>query len=148
MARKDALLRLHNRLMEKRDDLRAKITGGKKLGNATPSGGDVGDVASDGEAVEIDSQLAAIESRELAAIERAIRLIKEGRYGKCDHCGSNIPIERLRALPFSLYCVSCQTELEESGNGSGGLDVNWDAAFEFEGKMSDRELTLRDIDVE
>ena len=148
MARKDALLRLHNRLMEKRDDLRVKITVGKTLGNATRSGGDVGDVASDGEAVEIDSQLAAIESRELAMIERAIRLIKEGRYGKCDHCGSNIPIERLRALPFSRYCVSCQTELEESGNGSGELVANWDGAFEFEGKMSDRELTLGDIDVD
>lgn len=147
MARKDALLRLHQRLMEKRDDLRVKIAGGKQLGNATRSGGDVGDVATDGEAVELDSRLAAIESRELAVVERAIRLIKEGRYGVCDHCGSNIPIERLRALPFSLYCVSCQTELEESGNGSGELDANWDGASEFEGKLSDRELTLGDIDI-
>lgn len=148
MARKDALLRLHQRLMEKRDDLRLKINGGKKLGNEARSGRDVGDVASDGEAVELDSRLAAIESRELVMVERAIRLIKEGRYGKCEHCSAAIPIERLKALPFTMYCVSCQTELEESGNGSGELDADWDAAFEFEGKLSDRELTLGDIDVD
>lgn len=147
MARKDALLRLHQRLIEKRDDLRLKVSGGKTLGNETRSGRDVGDVASDGEAVEIDSRLAAIESRELAMIERAIRLIKQGRYGKCEHCSSSIPIERLKALPFTMYCVSCQTELEESGNGSGELDANWDGAFELEGRLSDQELTLGDIDV-
>ena len=148
MARKDALLRLHQRLNEKRDDLRSKMSGGKTLGNETRAGRDVGDVASDGEAVEIDSRLAAIESRELAMIERAIRLIKAGRYGKCEHCSSSIPIQRLNALPFTMYCVSCQTELEESGSGSGELDANWDAAFELEGRLSDRELTLGDIDVD
>ena len=147
MARKDALLRLHARLIAMRDDLRAKLVKENKIAK-TRSVGDVGDVALEGEQQEINSQLAAFESRELNMIERAIKLIKEGRYGKCEGCNVSIPIERLKALPFTPVCVSCQRELEESGNSFGEFDVDWDAAYEFEGRMSDRDLTLRDIDVE
>ena len=147
MARKDALLRLHARLIAMRDDLRGKLLRENSI-SKTRSVGDVGDVAVEGEQQEISSQLAAFESRELNQIERAILLIKEGRYGKCEGCDSAIPIERLKALPFTPVCVSCQRELEESGNSVGDFDVNWDAACEFEGRISDRDLTLRDIDVE
>ena len=148
MARKDALLRLHERLIAKRDNLRAKLVDEPCISRAARSGGDVADVANDGEQTEIDSQLSALESRELIQIEKAIKLIRNGRYGSCEVCGSAIPNERLQALPFTPYCVSCQRELEESGDGNGDIDANWESAYEFEGKLSDRELTLGDIDID
>ncbi len=146
MARKDAILRLHNQLVEKRDALRSKVRSERKVGR-NQRGGDVGDASLRAEHAEINTQIAAFESRELAMIEKAILLIKTGRYGKCERCNKSIPIQRLRALPFTPFCVSCQTELEESGDWHGEATADWETACEFEGRMSDRDLTLKDIDI-
>ena len=111
MARKDALLRLHERLVAKRDSLRKKFTGeGLNLSpsQARKGTGDTGDAAYAGSQTELNSQLAALESRELAQIEQAILLMRDGKYGKCEHCGCSIPIARLKALPYTPYCVACQ----------------------------------------
>jgi len=149
MARKDALLRLHQRLIAKRDSLHRKLVDNNKLAHAAgPGVGDAGDAATDGEQTEINSQLAALESRELNQVDRAIELIKTGRYGMCEVCDQAIPIERLKALPFTPYCVGCQQKIEESGQDPADLDADWGSAYEFEGRMSDRELTLGDIDID
>ncbi|MEX0717180.1 MAG: TraR/DksA family transcriptional regulator [Planctomycetaceae bacterium] len=146
MARKDALLRLHQLLIAKRNSLRGKLA---EQFSEVPghSGGDVGDAANDGAACELDSQLAALESRELRAIDMAIELMRDGRYGQCDHCDKPIPISRLNALPFTPYCIECQRELEATGEGGGELIGDWESAYELEGRLNDRELTLGDIDV-
>ena len=149
MARKDALLRLHERLVAQREAMRQKLIDENKLARVSSGAkADVADAASDGEQTEINSQLAALESRELNQIQRAIDLIRKGRYGTCEVCQSSIPIERLKALPFTPYCVSCQRELEESGNDAGDIDADWESAYEFEGRLSDREITLGDIDLD
>lgn len=148
MARKDALLRLHERLIAKRDALRRKIA--EELDESPPawSGGDVGDAAADGETTELNSQLAALESRELAQVERAIALIREGRYGLCESCDQAIPIARLKALPFTPLCVECQRVQEETGGGGFQFEADWESAYELEGRLSDRELTLGDLPVD
>jgi DnaK suppressor protein len=149
MARKDALLRLHERLIAKRDALRMKLADELNIElPARTSGGDVGDAANDGAQNELHSQLAALESRELRQIQRAIELIREGRYGICEICEHQIPITRLKALPFTQLCVDCQREQEEAGNDPYDYEVDWESAYEHEGRMSERELTLGDIDLE
>ncbi|MEX0701075.1 MAG: TraR/DksA C4-type zinc finger protein [Planctomycetales bacterium] len=146
MARKDALLRLHQLLIAKRGALRNKLSD-QFSDVAGYSGGDVGDAANDGAASELDTQLAALESRELRAIDQAIELMRDGRYGVCDICERPIPISRLNALPFTPYCIECQRRLEASGEGAGEFIGDWESAYELEGRMNDRELTLGDIDV-
>ncbi len=149
MSRKDSLLRLHQRLTAKRDSLRKKLFEELKLhGNQTEGVGDVVDVASDGASNELDSQLAALGSRELRQIERAIDMIRDGRYGICESCEHPIPIARLRAVPFAPLCVDCQRTLEETGGDVDDLDADWENAYEFEGRMSDKELTLGDIEMD
>lgn len=149
MARKDALLRLHERLLAKRAALRKKLADEYDLTLPTWSGGrDVGDTANEGAEAELDSQLAALESRELAQIEQAIASIREGRYGQCEMCEKPIPIQRLKALPFTTLCVSCQREAEHIRAEGGDPDVDWESAYELEGRMSDRELSIGDLDVE
>ncbi|MFN0198703.1 MAG: TraR/DksA family transcriptional regulator [Planctomycetaceae bacterium] len=148
MARKDALLRLHQRLIAKRESLRKTLSDEMGISEPAPErGGDVGDEASDGVSAELHSQLAALESRELRQIERAIELIREGNYGKCEVCGHTIPIARLTALPYSLLCVGCAQRVEER-RADGLDDVDWESAYEFEGRLSDRELSIGDLDVE
>ncbi|MGD9854234.1 MAG: TraR/DksA family transcriptional regulator [Planctomycetaceae bacterium] len=149
MARKDALLRLHQRLLAQRDDLRSKL--GYEMDYSRSSGAgtsDVGDIASDGAEREINSQLAALETRELHKIERAIEAIREGRYGKCELCTRSIPITRLRALPYTSACVECQRLQEKSGRNFDLGNADWESAIEYQSRQSDRELTLSDIDID
>jgi RNA polymerase-binding protein DksA len=45
----------------------------------------------------------------LEEIDAALDRIDAGTYGRCAHCGSAIPLERLEFRPFAASCVSCQT---------------------------------------
>ncbi|MGB9716331.1 MAG: TraR/DksA family transcriptional regulator [Thermodesulfovibrionales bacterium] len=36
----------------------------------------------------------------------------EGTYGKCEECGEDISEERLKILPFAIYCRDCQEKME------------------------------------
>jgi DnaK suppressor protein len=146
MARKDALLRLHERLVAKRDALRKKLADDLTLTTVSTTG-DEADAANDGAQNELNTQLAALESRELMQVDRAIELIRQGRYGICEICEQPIPIERLKALPFTPVCVSCQRVQERMSHKMGEEDADWESAFELEGRLRDRELTLGDIDI-
>lgn len=44
-------------------------------------------------------------SDELTQVNQALELIEIDHYGTCQVCGSDIPYERLEALPYTLYCV-------------------------------------------
>jgi DnaK suppressor protein len=148
-ARKESLLRLHQRLVAKRDSLRRKLSDDGDITLVGEMGsGDEGDMANDGAAIELDAQLHALELRELRAVERALDMIRTGRYGQCEVCEQPIPIARLQALPFTPYCIDCQRAQEESGEADERFEADWESALEHEGRMSDRELTLGDIDID
>ena len=43
---------------------------------------------------------------ELDSIERSRGRLREGRYGTCTTCGSDIGDERLRAVPTAAQCIT------------------------------------------
>lgn len=47
------------------------------------------------------------ERRTLQEIDVALQRMKAGRYGQCEICGTSIPDARLRALPWTRFCVHC-----------------------------------------
>jgi DnaK suppressor protein len=49
---------------------------------------------------------------QLALIRLALERIKEGNYGECVHCGTQIGVKRLEALPWTPYCIDCQEKVE------------------------------------
>ncbi len=49
----------------------------------------------------------------LKLVDEALERINKGEYGICQRCGEPIPIRRLEVLPFALYCVKCQEEIEQ-----------------------------------
>jgi len=125
MARKDALLNLHAILVRRRDALRSALAGDlsllRELRSESP--GDLVDAALDSSHDEISSQLAEVESRELASIENALERMRAGQYGTCEYCGGKIPMARLNALPYATMCIGCQREAERSGSmGSAGRE--------------------------
>lgn len=149
MARQDALLRLHKSLISRRTELRKRL--GLELEELahvkhSSASGDAADAAFDASGEEISSTLAELEAKELAQIERALRRLKAGTYGKCEVCSIKIPVARLNALPFSTLCVNCQREMERDGGWSADHGVNgWDRISDGD-PMSDRELRISDLE--
>lgn len=107
--------------------------------------GDAGDAATEGYEHEIDTQLAAFEAGELRKIDAAIRAIREGVYGTCFVCEKSIPIERLKALPYTTLCVKCQANEEMNGPLDRGTPRDWSTAFEKSSADESRELTMADL---
>lgn len=42
---------------------------------------------------------------QLKNINRALEAMENGTYGKCEVCGKDIPIDRLKALPNTTFCI-------------------------------------------
>ena len=147
MSRKDAILTLRQILMKRRDALRKALAGDlsllKEL-NAQASG-DMVDAALDSVQDEISSQLAEVESRELARIEYALERMREGQFGICEGCGTGIPMARLHALPYATYCIKCAREAERQG-ASSSSDVDWSRLLDVPG--NDAELSINDIEID
>jgi DnaK suppressor protein len=119
MARSEALLRLHQNLTARRQELYKRLGFElRDLGNPRSTGqtGDAADAAFDSGSEEMSSKLAELEARELRQIERAITKMKQGSYGVCELCQIRIPVARLNALPYSTMCVKCQNDVERSSD--------------------------------
>jgi RNA polymerase-binding transcription factor DksA len=50
---------------------------------------------------------AASLQRTIEDIDAALGRIAAGTYGRCAHCGTAIPEERLELRPFATGCVAC-----------------------------------------
>lgn len=55
------------------------------------------------------------ERKLITKIDEAIGRIEDGSYGKCEECGGDIAIERLKARPVTTLCIDCKSlqEAEE-----------------------------------
>jgi DnaK suppressor protein len=151
MARQDALLRLHKNLLTRRTELRKRLgLELEELGHVKHSSasGDAADAAFDASGEEIASTLAELEAKELAQIERALRRLKAGTYGKCEVCSVKIPVARLNALPFSTLCVKCQRDVEADGGwGAGYGGADWGKIADGD-PMADREVNISDLEID
>lgn len=151
MARRDALLRLHQTLGARRGELRRRLGQGlRDLGHMNPSAasGDAADAAFDTGSDEVVSQLAELEAKELRQIERAMLKLQRGTYGLCEGCQTKIPVARLNALPYSTLCVKCQREMEDDARwGSAARDANWDQVADGE-TIDTSHVNLADLEVD
>jgi DnaK suppressor protein len=147
MTRKDAILNLRQILIMRRDALRKALAGDlsqlKELDSKIS--GDMVDAALDSAQDEISSQLAEVESRELARIENALERMRIGQYGICEGCGTNIPMARLSALPYATCCIRCQREAERDGT-SGMSDTDWSRLLDS--GSGEPDLTINDIELD
>jgi DnaK suppressor protein len=145
MSRKDSIQKMRDLLVTRRDALRKALAGDLSLlmQLREQSGGDVVDAALDAAQDEVSSQLAEVESRELANIDRALVRMKSGSYGECEICNNKIPLARLNALPYATSCIECQraTELSGGANGAGG---DWSRVLDTSG--ADVDISFSDLE--
>jgi len=103
---------------------------------------DVGDFYDDVDMEKVRQLTYTLGERERAklnAIEAAIEKIKDGTYGLCEECGTEINKKRLKILPFARYCISCQSDLERQ---------NKFAAEETEENLLYKDISVGDIETE
>ena len=76
--------------------------------------GDAADVASD--IYEREKALALIRTLtdKIHALEHALELVDEGKYGICEMCGEQIAPARLEIVPEATLCVKCQEKVERA----------------------------------
>lgn len=147
MSRKEALLRLYDRLVAERETLRLQLVEDLGLTYAADDGiNDLAETAQLVEQTELHTQLAAMESREIREIDAAIDKIRDGSYGQCERCQKPIPIARLQAMPFAASCIDCQRKRELRRGHDDEFEANWASAMEYERRSVDRELSLSDLD--
>lgn len=63
------------------------------------------------------------EMAELRQVEDALQRIEAGIYGVCASCGENIAPERMRILPATRLCLSCQAGAEQHAHGPHGSPI-------------------------
>ncbi len=77
--------------------------------------GDEMDAAKASADVETHAGLIAAAEEKLKYFDDALARLDEGKYGSCMECGRPIPVERLIAVPFALYCVQCERTRKRRG---------------------------------
>jgi DnaK suppressor protein len=110
--------------------------------------GDAADAAFDSSGEELASTLAELEAKELAQVERALRQLKAGTYGKCEACSTKIPVARLNALPYSTLCIKCQREMESEGGWLHGRHSEDWGRISDSHPMEDREVSVSDLEID
>ena len=63
----------------------------------------------------VTSRLNERDQEKLREINTALERINAGVYGKCQRCGREIGIKRLRALPSATLCIECAAARERKG---------------------------------
>ena len=76
--------------------------------------GDSGDQSVAGEAADLDFAMTDRHAEELQAIDRAKARMRDGTYGICIDCGTEIGYERLCAYPTAERCIQDQERVEKT----------------------------------
>jgi DnaK suppressor protein len=118
MSRKEALSKLRQVLILRRDAMRRVLEGDlTALAELGIGSGDLADAALDSAHEEVTSQMAEVEGRELVQIEEALQRFHDKSYGLCVECEKPVPLARLQALPYARFCIGCQIVSEKTSGG-------------------------------
>ena len=103
-------------LLKMKEETLQEINRSLRTGSDIPSGepsGDIYDQASSERDRELELLLGDREREKLHTIDEALLKIKEGEYGICEECEEDIPLGRLKVVPFARYCVKCKADIEK-----------------------------------
>ncbi|NTV49824.1 MAG: hypothetical protein HGB32_15600 [Geobacteraceae bacterium] len=94
-------------------EIRKSVKNGTEAVAAIEPGGDIYDQASSERDRELGLILGDREREKIHSIDESLLRIDEGEYGICEECDEDIPLGRLKAMPFTRHCVKCKSDLEK-----------------------------------
>lgn len=92
--------------------------------NLKNEGGDLADEAMESIEREIIYDLSIAEKKELEEINNAIKKLDKGTYGKCEACGFEIPLDRLKVKPYAKFCTKCREADERKKKNHIAVEEN------------------------
>jgi len=118
-AQEERFEHLRQLLLRQREETltRVRAIGDAQSNEGLSTLGDEMDVARSLSDVETHASLIENAENKVRRIDTALAQLEQGDYGICANCGEEIPLARLEAVPFAIYCVDCQAELGERSSG-------------------------------
>lgn len=108
--RKSLIQKREEILKEGKVEIRKYISGEKKQLVETVM--DDGDLSVVDLAEDISLKQLSTHRETLIKIDVALQKINDGTYGICEDCGDEVSEERLRIMPFAIFCRDCQERRE------------------------------------
>jgi DnaK suppressor protein len=112
---KKKLEQLKKRLEERQQELRRQVSNREQDGRN--QGEDIAQDIADRAASSYNKEFLFTQSTNerqlLAMVDAALARMREGTYGECISCGTEINLKRLEAVPWTRYCIECQEKLEK-----------------------------------
>ncbi len=103
-----------NRMKEETlQEISRSIRNGSEASVGAEPTGDIYDQASSERDRELGLILNDREREKVHNIDDALLRMDEGEYGICEECDEEIPLGRLKVLPFTRHCVRCKSDLEK-----------------------------------
>lgn len=100
----DRLLKMDSRLETSIEGLTEELTvGGMAVGETDPHAR---------QSLEAEREVEQAEEGIQALVKRAIVRLEQGTFGICEDCGAAIAKPRLDALPYTPFCIACETKRE------------------------------------
>jgi RNA polymerase-binding transcription factor len=75
--------------------------------------GDIYDQASNERDRELSLLLGDRDREKIRNIDEALLRLDDGEYGICEECEEEIPLGRLKVMPFARHCVKCKSDMEK-----------------------------------
>jgi DnaK suppressor protein len=91
-----------------------------------PNPGDSMEQARASADIETHASLIGLAEQKLKLFDEAIECVQRGAYGICADCGDDIAVERLKAVPFALYCLNCQAKRPTGAPPGGAMIAPYD----------------------
>lgn len=110
---KGRIAKFEELLTKKREELRRNLSRTQEGDEAHDFGRDEGDRATASMSKEMTFRQKAQERGLLMLVEAALSRISSGTFGDCLNCGQEIGANRLNAVPWSRYCITCQELIAE-----------------------------------
>jgi len=116
----DDLAELQMALLLKRGEILFSVTGMEEslrqngVPETSASPFDLGNVGTADYDPENTAFLLENERKIVAEIDHCLRAMSNGFYGMCTDCGGSIPPERLKAIPWTRWCVTCAAEADRA----------------------------------
>ncbi|WP_252503901.1 TraR/DksA C4-type zinc finger protein [Sporosarcina sp. Marseille-Q4943] len=102
---KESLLEMKSQFQKTKSETDIRDSAREEVGELSTYDNHPGDMGTELFEREKDLALHVHASDESGKVERALEALTNGTYGFCEVCKSEIPYERLEALPYTTYCI-------------------------------------------
>jgi DnaK suppressor protein len=111
--------RFREMLLEMRREILDQAEVQRQSAGNRESTGDLADCATEDMAAGYSFMLHSRLRDKLLVIEDALDAIESGDYGICEECEESINKKRLLLMPFTRFCVDCQSKSERQARMRG-----------------------------